>query len=121
MSISGKDCSVSVDSGSSFEGHKFTINTSGQEEDLRIFGSSKTYGDWKACNQSGTVTINTYLDPGDRVSDESDVVCVCGTGADKKTYTMNSSVCTAWDVDVDAKACAIEYTTTYRITELTTS
>ena len=112
MAICGKDCSITIDGSGTFEGHSYTIDTTSEENDVRAFGSGD-YGAWLACAKSGTVTINTYGNPGVTSGDVADLVAVIGTPA-VLTLTMTSAVCTAFNISVDAKGI-VEFVTTWRL------
>ena len=112
MAICGKDCSITIDGTGSFEGHSYTIDTNSEETDVRAFGSGD-YGAWLACAKNGTVTINTYLNPGVTSGDVADLVAVIGTPA-VLTLTMTSAVCTNFNIGVDAKGI-VEFSSTFRI------
>jgi len=113
MAICGKDCSITVDGSGSFEGHSFTIDTNSDETDVRAFGSGD-YGEWLACAKNGTITINSYLNPGVTSGDTADIVAVIGTPA-VLTITANSCKCTNYNISVDAKGI-VEFSTTFRLT-----
>jgi len=66
-----------------------------------------------ACAKAGTVTINSYANPGAVAGDVADLVAVIGNPA-ILTLTMSSAVCTAFDIAVDAKGI-VEFTTTWRL------
>jgi len=78
-----------------------------------VFGSGE-YGDWLACAKNGTITINSYLNPGVVSGDTCDVVAVIGTPA---VYTITANACkvTNYNISVDAKGI-VEFSTTLRLT-----
>lgn len=106
-----KDCSITID-GATVEGHTYTIATTAEETDVRAFSSGE-YGSWLACAKAGTVTINTYANPGVTAGDTADLVAVIGNPA-VLTLTMSNAVCTGFDIGVDAKGI-VEFTSTFRI------
>lgn len=112
MSICGKDCSITVD-GATFEGHSYTIDTTAEETETRAFGSGD-YGSWLTCSKSGTITINSYANPGVISGDTADIVAVIGDPA-VLTLTATASKCTAFNISVDAKG-VVEFVSTFRLT-----
>lgn len=111
MAICGKDCSITID-GAKKEGHSFTIDTTSEETDVRAFGDGD-YGSWLNCAKAGTVTINTYANPGVTAGDEADLVATIGSPA-VLTLTMTAAKCTAFNINVDAKGI-VEFSTTFRL------
>ena len=112
MAICGKDCSITIDGAGTFEGHSYTIDTGSDETDVRVFGSGD-YGAWLACAKNGTITINTYLDPGIYASDVADLVAVIGDPA-VLTLTVTAAVCTNYNITVDSKGI-VEFVVTFRL------
>uniref|UniRef100_A0A6H1ZWH6 Uncharacterized protein n=1 Tax=viral metagenome TaxID=1070528 RepID=A0A6H1ZWH6_9ZZZZ len=99
MAICGKDCSLTINDGTAFEGHRYSINCNAPEIDVRTFGSG-AYGSWLTCAKDGTVDVETYLPvTGLEAGDTATVVCVQGA----QTLTANDTKCTNANVNVDSK------------------
>lgn len=109
----GKDCSVSIDDGSAFDGYQYTIDLTAEENDVRAFGDG-LYGSWLSCARSGIITIQSYDNPATSVGEVADVVCIIGDPM-VHTFTMNACVNTSVNVSVDAKGI-VSFSSTWRIT-----
>jgi hypothetical protein len=109
--ICGDSCSILVGIDDTFLGHKFTINTSSPDNDVRTFGSG-TYGDWLNCIKEGTISLNCY----NRISgvtngDVATVTC----NVNSEIWTFSNCVCRTQNCDVDAKGI-VEFVYEFRIT-----
>lgn len=111
MAICGADCSITIDDGTAFEGHRYTITCNSPEIDVRTFGSG-AYGDWLACVKDGTIDVETYLPiAGMAAGDTANIVAVQGS----QTLTANSTKCTGVTVGVDSKD-VVNYTYSFKLT-----
>ena len=116
--ICGDTCSVTVNGGATFEGHKFAINIKSTEENVRKFGANNRFGDWLACSAEGTVTINTYLQIPNLVTGAAtSVICTIPLGSGGGgAVTLTCAAARLVDVstDVDSKGI-VEWTWTFKL------
>lgn len=111
VAICGDSCDVKVNSGSSFLGHKFTINTNSPDNDVRSFGSGD-YGDWLNCVKEGTISVSCYNRMAG-VTNGVEVDIACNVGSE--TWTFDDAICRTQNCDVDAKGI-VEFVYEFRIT-----
>ena len=104
MAICGKECAITIDSGT-YEAHQFSLSRTSTEIDVTAF-SSGTYGDFLACGAQGTITAQFYnfptIEPGDIVA--STVITL--DYSPDVVLTFSNCVTTAFNTEVDAKGVA---------------
>ena len=111
MAFCGSTCSITAPTemiDATVEGHTFTINFSSNEIDVRSFGSG-AYGDWIACNQQGTISVNSYERPALDINES--VTFTANVGSE---VVSGPAIVTGQDITVDAKGVG-EFVTNLRI------
>jgi len=111
MAVCGSTCTVQINGGTAFEGHRFTITGNSPSTDVRVFGSGE-YGAWLSCTRDGQVTIDSYLTPA--ISPGATATLIMTINA--TDYTATDAIMESKSANVDAKGI-VEWSTTWRIVD----
>lgn len=110
--VCGDQCTITIAGGSTFEGHKFSINVKSLETDTRKFGDGR-FGSWTSCSAEGTVTVNTYLQVPNLVTGgTANIVCAIPTGG--VSFSATAARLGEVTCDVDSKGI-VEWTYSFKL------
>jgi hypothetical protein len=110
MAVCGRLASVKIGGVTIDDAHTVNLNDAAPEIDVRTFGSGE-WGDFLACNRTGSLTLNTYdyiagIDPGDTTTFEV---------ADTLRTVSGDCICISEGEAVDAKGL-VEISYEFRLT-----
>jgi hypothetical protein len=110
MAVCGRLASVTIGGSTIDDAHMVNLTDSAPELDVRVFGSGE-WGDFLACNRTGSLTLNTYnyiagIDPGDTTT---------FSVADTLRTVSGDCICISEAEAVDAKGL-VEITYEFRLT-----